>query len=150
MKLTRSGLSLLEVVLAISILAVVAAYMATAMQQASTNALTAQRQMQAELVAESVVNQIIAGFITPDPVSWTPYMESQGQTDWVYQIQQVPAEIPDMLGIQVAVQKVDPNLGIVQDHYDLFLNRWIINPDLLLDTPVEDEGYGGEGYGGAG
>lgn len=135
----RPALSLLEVVLALAILAVATAYLAQSMQLATTNALKAQRLTKAELVVESVLNQVIAGLIPSDPVTWTPYNNSQGATDWVYQIQQVPAEMDGMLGLQIAVQQVDPQSGMVPGKVDLFVNRWIIDPSLGLDTPPEEE-----------
>ncbi|MFN3191894.1 MAG: hypothetical protein ACE361_15390 [Aureliella sp.] len=145
----RHALSLLEVVLALAILAVATAYLATAMEQATTNGLKSQRLTQAELVAESVVNQVIAGVIPSDPVTWTPYVTSRGETDWMYQIQQVQTELEGMVGFQVAVQQLGSNTGVVETSFDMFANRWIIDPELQLDVPpAEEDGYGGEGYGG--
>ncbi len=135
----RSGLSLLEVVLALAILAFATAYLAQSMQLATQNALQAQRLSQAELVAESVMNQVIAGVIPAQPVTWTQYFAGNGNSEWMYQLQQVPTEIENMLGIQVAVQKIDPSKGLVQTEYDLYVNRWIIDPALGLDTPPEEE-----------
>ncbi len=134
----QTGLSLLEVVLALAILAVATAYLAQSMQLATTNALKAQRLTKAELVAESVLNQVIAGLIPSTPVTWTPYNNSMGTTNWVYQIQQVPTEVDGMLGLQIAVQEIDPQLGLVQGKADLYVNRWIIDPTLGLDTPPEE------------
>lgn len=133
------GLSLLEVVLALAILALASAYLAQSMELATNNAIKAQRLAQAELVAESVMNQVIAGLIAPDPVTWTPYFNSTGQTDWMYQLQQVPTQLDGMLGLQVAVQKLNPNTGLVQSKFDLYTNRWIIDPALELDVPPDDE-----------
>ncbi len=59
----RSGISLLEVVLALAILGIASAYLSQAMQLATLNAVRAQRLTQAELVAESVMNQVIGGVI---------------------------------------------------------------------------------------
>lgn len=144
----RKGLSLLEVVLALAILAVASAYLAQSMQLATTNAIKSQQLNQAELVVESVLNQIIAGLIPPDNVTWTPYNSSQGATDWVYQIQQVPTEVAGMIGLQVAVQRVDPQMGVVPSDADMFVNRWIIDPSLGLDSPPEEETEAEAGTGG--
>lgn len=142
------GLSLLEVVLALAILAVAAAYLSQAMRLATTNALKAQRLTESELVVESVMNQIIAGVIPSDPVSWTPYispssmtsgLSATGQSEWMYQIQSVQTEVEFMIGFQVAVQKLDPNTGVKQAEYDHYVNRWIIDPALELDIPPEEE-----------
>ena len=73
------GLSLLEVVLALSLLAMASAYLAQAMNLAATNALKAERLTQAELVAESVMSQVVAGVIPAQPVAWTPYYSASQQ-----------------------------------------------------------------------
>ena len=138
----RNGLSLLEVVLALSILAFATAYIAASMQLATQNALTAQRLTRAELVAESIMNQVIAGVIPAQPVTWTTYYSALGNSEWRYQLQNVPAEVEGMIGLQVAVQKIDPNSGGVQPGYDLYINRWIIDPSLGLDAPPEDSEAG--------
>ena len=134
-----SGMSLLEVILALAILAVSSAYLAQAMQLATHNALRAERLTQAELVAESVMNQVIAGVIPAQSVAWTNYQNSIGNTDWFYQLQNVSTEVEGMVGLQVAVQKVDPVIGLVQTKFDLFANRWMIDPALELDVPPEEE-----------
>ncbi|MEZ6134058.1 MAG: prepilin-type N-terminal cleavage/methylation domain-containing protein [Pirellulaceae bacterium] len=140
------GLSLLEVVLALTILAMASAYLAQAMNIATTNALKAERLTQAELVAESVMNQVIAGVLPAQPVTWTPYyspsqlsqVNLEGASGWLYQIQPVQTEMEGMVGLQVAVQKQSAT-GVVEVEYDLFANRWIIDPTLGLDVPPEEE-----------
>ncbi|QDV22982.1 type IV pilus modification PilV family protein [Aureliella helgolandensis] len=141
----RSGLSLLEVVLALTILAIASAYISQGMRIATQNALKAQRITQAEMVAESVMNQVIAGVIPAQPVTWTDYLSPSGmslaaQQGWMYQILSVPSEVTGMVGIQVAVQYADPNSGgFNESSYDLSVNRWMIDPTLGLDTPPEEE-----------
>ncbi len=134
---TTIGLSLLEVILALAILAIASAYLAQSMELATHNALRAERLTQAELVAESVMNQVIAGVIPSKPVTWTNYHNSAGMTEWLYELRSVPTEIEGMVGLQVAVQKSDPNVGLVATQADLFANRWIIDPALELDVPPE-------------
>ncbi len=131
------GLSLLEVVLALAILAIATAYLAQSMELATYNALRAERLTQAELVAESVMNQVIAGVIPSQPGSWTNYVNSTGQTEWMYQLQSVATEVEGMIGLEVAVQKVDPATGLNPARYDLVANRWMIDPSLELDIPSE-------------
>ena len=146
----RSGLSLLEVVLALAIMAIATAYLAQAMQIATTNGLRARKLIQAELIAESLTNQVVAGLIPATSTSWTRYMNSNGQTDWMYQIQPIQAEVDGMLGFQIAVQRVDPAVGVIQTQYDLLVNRWIIDPSLGLDTPPEEEDASGTTSGAGG
>ncbi|MEZ6078658.1 MAG: hypothetical protein R3C56_24190 [Pirellulaceae bacterium] len=144
-------------VLSLAILAIASAYLAQSMQLATHNALRAERLTQAELVAESVMNQVIAGVIPNKPVTWTNYHNSTGLTEWLYELRSIPTEIDGMVGLQVAVQKSAPNVGLVQTQYDLFANRWIIDPALELDVPPEpteeeaaSESTGGEQGSGSG
>ena len=142
-QLRRHALSLLEVVLALSILAMSSVYLAQSMHTATLNAISAQRLTQAELVAESVTNQIIAGVLPAQPVSWTPYYSANPtaattatQSQWLYQIQSVPTEIQGMVGLQIAVQEV-PLDGTMRAGFDIYVNRWVIDPTLGLDVPPE-------------
>jgi prepilin-type N-terminal cleavage/methylation domain-containing protein len=142
------GLSLLEVVLALAILAMASAYLAQSMMTATNSAITAEKLNQAELVAENVMNQLVAGVIPAQPVTWTTYVPlnpnlgapvntTGGQAQWMYQIQQVQAEVQGMLGLQVSVRRVEPDGS--QTEYDLIINRWIIDPALELDQPPAEE-----------
>ncbi len=142
-----AGLSLLEVILALAILAMASAYLAQSMHLAADNAIKSQRFAEAELVAESVMAQVVAGVIPAEPVTWTPYYTSYSDGQWVYQLTLVPTEIQGMLGLQVSVQQAEA-ATTTPARYDLVVTRWIVDPQLGLDTPPEDDGYGEEGYGG--
>lgn len=137
--LSRRGLSLLEVVLALSILAMATAYLAQSMSIATTNAIRSERLTQAELVGESVMNQVIAGVIPAQPVTWTAYISASQQSmgtssRWMYQLQSVQTEMEGMIGLQVAVQEISQD-GLTRNNPDFFVNRWMIDPSLGLDTP---------------
>lgn len=134
---TRAGLSLFEVILALAILGVSGSFLVRAMQLASQNARKAQNLAQAEIVAESVVNQIVAGVLPAQPVTWTPYGVSLSSTAWLYAITMVPAEVQGMLGVQVAVR--DSSRVTSSEQPDLLVTRWIIDPSLALDVPPETE-----------
>lgn len=138
-----TGLSLLEVVLALAILSVAAAYLAQSMHLAVENAIRSQTNTEAELIAESVMNQVVAGFLPAQPVNWTGYVSpnpfggtAQGAagSQWLYSIQNVPTEVQGMVGIQVSVMQVRPGREMT-DQPDLAITRWIIDPNLGLDMP---------------
>ena len=144
----RRGLSLLEVVLALAILAMASAYLAQSMFTATNSAITAEKLNQAELVAENVMSQVVSGLLPAQPTTWTTYVPlnpnlgapvntTGGQAQWMYQIQLVAAEVQGMIGLQVAVKRVEPDGS--QTEYDLVVNRWIIDPALELDQPPEEE-----------
>jgi prepilin-type N-terminal cleavage/methylation domain-containing protein len=137
------GLSLLEVVLSLAILSVAAAYLAQSMFLATENAIRAQKLSQAELIAESVMNQIVSGVLPAQPVNWAgyrtpnPFGPGSSLTDnsqWVYSISNVATEVQGMVGVQVAVQQIQSG-GTPSDQPDFIVTRWIIDPNLGLDTP---------------
>ncbi|MCA9191677.1 MAG: hypothetical protein KDB03_07945 [Planctomycetales bacterium] len=138
-EIRRTALSLIEVVLALTILAMSVAYISQSMQLATDNALRSQKLTQAELVAESVMNQVVAGVLPAQPVTWTPYYSAYGSTNWNYSLQIMQAEAGGMVSLQVAVQQIDPNLGLIETNGDFYVNRWIIDPSLALDVPPETD-----------
>ncbi len=156
-KIRAVGLSLLEVVLALSVLGVSAAIMAQAMQLAARNALRAQNLAHAELVAESVMSQVVAGILPAQATTWAPYYSTSTlatpNSSWVYMIAIVPAEIQGMLGIQIGVR--DSSKPSVDERPDYMVTQWIIDPSLGLDTPpdttaTEDSSGTGSTSGGTG
>lgn len=140
----RRAVSLLEVVLALSILAVASAYLAQSMHIATENALRAETLTQAEMVAESVMNQVVAGAIPNQGVSWSNYTNpnplgsaallTASDSQWMYMVTNMNTEVQGMICVQVGVKEVmsgqASDSGIV-----FYLNRWIIDPSLGLDTP---------------
>ena len=137
------AISLLEVILALSILAFSAAYLAQSMNLATEAALDSQDKIRAELVAESVLSQVVAGVIPSDPVTWTSFQSATGVSEWLYSIQNVPAEFDGMVGFQIAVKHSRQVADTAA--YELFVNRWIIDPALMLDTPPEEDTTGETG-----
>ena len=141
---SRRGISLLEVVLALAILAVASAYLAQSMHIATENALRAESQTQAEMVAESVMSQVVSGLLSTQGVTWTPYSNpnpfgsaaafSDPDSQWMYMVTTMSTEVQGMLCVQVGVKEVvtgQPDDGKIE----FYFNRWIIDPSLGLDTP---------------
>ena len=127
----RSGLSLLEVVLALTILAVAAALLAQVTTQATNNGLMAQRLAVAQMLCESKISEVLAGSIQLTPSSWTQITDSGRRGNWYYQIQTVTAQRPNMIGVRLSVtdqpDSANPEL--------FFIVRWMIDPSTGLDTP---------------
>jgi prepilin-type N-terminal cleavage/methylation domain-containing protein len=151
----RRGLSLMEVVLALAILAVASAYLAQSMHMAVENALRSERRTQAEVIAESVMNQIVAGILPTSSVPWTPYsnpnamgspLTMTSSSQWMYSVSNVETEVQGMIGLQVAVMEALEGRAQVADFY---INRWIIDPNLGLDTPPTEEETAETGTGSA-
>jgi prepilin-type N-terminal cleavage/methylation domain-containing protein len=141
---SRRGISLLEVVLALAILAMASAYLAQSMHIATENALRAESQTQAEMVAESVMSQVVSGLLSTQGVTWTPYSNpnpfgsaaafSDPNSQWMYMVTTMSTEVQGMLCVQVGVKEIvtgQPDDGKIE----FYFNRWIIDPSLGLDTP---------------
>jgi len=132
-KFRRSGLSLLEVVLALSILAVTAALLTQITKQATDNGRMAQRLSTAQMLCESKMSEVLAGAIPLTTSSWTQITDSGRRSPWYYQIQTSTAERPNMIGVRLSVtDQPDATNGNPEL---FFIVRWMIDPNLGLDTP---------------
>ncbi len=127
----RTGLSLLEVVLALSILGIAVGILSTIMQQSADNGLRARRMTQAQLVCESKMAEAMAGALLLQSTQWTP-VASVDATTWYYSLEVIQAEQPNMIGVVIAV---NDELAMAESQRPLSrLVQWIIDPSLGLDT----------------
>ncbi len=127
----RSGLSLLEVILAIAILAGAMVMLGELMRMAGRHATAASELTQAQLHCQSVISQIAAGILPPDATQGTP-MESD--PDWIYSIDVQALPIEGLIAVQVTVEQ---NLDAQQQPLSASLTRWMIDPDLALQEAAE-------------
>jgi prepilin-type N-terminal cleavage/methylation domain-containing protein len=144
---SRRGISLLEVVLALAILAVASAYLAQSMNIAAINALRAENQTQAENIAESVMNQVVAGVLSTQSVSWVAYSNPNpfgsaavlnSDSQWMYTISSFSSEVQGMIAVQISVNEII-NGQADDGKADYTVTRWIIDPSLGLDTPPAED-----------
>lgn len=127
----RTGLSLLEVVLALSILGIAVGILSTIMQQSADNGLRARRMTQAQLVCESKMAEAVAGALQLQSTQWTP-VASVDATTWYYSLEVIQAEQPNMIGVVI---QVNDELAMTESQRPLSrLVQWIIDPSLGLDT----------------
>ena len=147
-KFRRSGLSLLEVVLALSILAVSAALLTQITKQATDNGRMAQRLSTAQMLCESKMSEVLAGAIPLTSSSWTQITDSGRRSAWYYQIQTSTAERPNMIGVRLSVtDQPDATNGNPEL---FFIVRWMIDPSLGLDTPPTSTSTTGASSSGSG
>ena len=134
---SRRGLSLLEVVLALTILAVAAALLAQITKQATDNGLMAQKLSTAQMLCESKMSEVLAGAIPLTSTSWAEITDSGRKGSWYYQIQTVTAQRPNMIGVRLSV--TDAPDATTYNPELFFIVRWMIDPSLGLDTlPAAD------------
>ncbi len=113
-KTGRAGISLLEVVLALAILATSAALLAQITRQSTNNALMAQRIASAE--------------------------GSFSRGNWYYKLDTVTAERPNMIGLRLAITDIIDSPDGVKELF--YVVRWVIDPSLGLDTPPTTDATG--------
>lgn len=136
----RKGLSLLEVMLTLAILGVAVAILSQAMNLAADNGIRAKELMSAQLAGESKMAEIVAGAVPMSTGAWTPIVASGSSKSWYFQVTIVPAEQPNMKGVQVAITD-SPN-GELRKPIDYKLVRWIIDPELGLDKLPDPNAQG--------
>lgn len=146
---TRRGLSLLEVVLALAILAVSAALLAQITRQATDNALSAQKLAQAQMLCESKMAEVLVGAIPMEPLDWTLNEDGSLPGQWYYRLETSATERENMIGLRLAVTD-NPN-PVTGSPELFFIVRWVIDPSLGLDSPPSsDPTVGGSGATGTG
>jgi prepilin-type N-terminal cleavage/methylation domain-containing protein len=133
---SRRGLSLLEVVLALSILGIATGILSSILFQAADTGLKSRRITQAELICEAKMAEAISGSLPLQVISWTPASTVDG-TNWYYSMELLPAQMPSMIGIGISVTD---DLGMSESPRPLArLVQWMIDPSLGLDVkPVPE------------
>lgn len=138
MKSLRSGLSLLEVILTLAILAMSVALLSQITKQAADDGIQSQRLATAQMLCESTMSEVLAGAIPLTTGSWTEITGSTQKRPWYYQIQTSAAERPNMIGVRLSVTD-QPN-STTENPELFYVVRWMIDPNLGLDTlPTTDE-----------
>lgn len=121
------GFSLLEVVLALAILAGALAALGEVMRLADVNAAAATNESQAEMLAESVMSELLVGARPLTAVNGAA-LAVEAVPPWVLSVAIDQTEIQELVAVRVRVeQQLAPQLQPA--HCDLV--RWFPNPDYL-------------------
>ncbi|MCU0708765.1 MAG: prepilin-type N-terminal cleavage/methylation domain-containing protein [Pirellula sp.] len=145
----RKGLSLLEVVLALTILAMSAGILASITRNAVDNGLMGHRLATAQILAESKMAEVVTGAIPiQGGTGWTMITDPVPGGTWYYQVETTVAGIPDMIGVRLAITD---EIGLADNAELFYIARWMIDPNLGLDTPpAAGTGAGASGSGSSG
>ena len=100
--MNRSGFSLLEVLLATSILVGCLGVLFELAAMGRHQAEEAQQLTAAQALCETKLNEILAGLQTPDPVEDQPL---EGSSGWQYSVASEPLPQPGLLRLQVTVKE---------------------------------------------
>jgi type II secretion system protein I len=128
--MNKPGFSLLEVVLALAILAGVLAALGEVMRLGDQNATAAADEARAEMLAESVMSEILVGARALGNVS-SAVLPLEDDPQWTVSIAVQSTEYQELVAVQVTVaQQLPPE----QQPARCDLVRWMPNPDYLPAT----------------
>jgi type II secretion system protein I len=123
----RSGFSLLEIVLALAILAGALAALGEVMRLGDQNAAAAGDETQAELLAESVMSEIMVGARPLANVNGAALAVAT-EPPWVLSVAVATTEFKELLAVRVSVvQQLPRELQPARCE----LVRWLPNPEYL-------------------
>ena len=131
------GFTLLEVIVALAILAGSVAVLGEVIRLASRNATDAQSLAQAQLLAASLIDEMVAGLTEPADVTEQP-LETDDAIPWVYSVTYDNTSIEGLMALEVVVeQDLEKQFNPVRYR----LVRWL--PDPLLSQGASDDASSG-------
>ena len=125
----RGGLSLMEVLLSLAIMGVAMAAIGELTRVGMVSSGNARDLTTAQILCESVMSEITAGILAPQPVTLAPVDDPQHMNDWVYTIEVQPVGQDGLLTVAVTVGK---NPSVYPQPVTTTLVRWMIDPEVLM------------------
>jgi general secretion pathway protein I len=139
MRISEAGFTLLEVILALAILAGAVAVLGEIMAIAGRHGREAQAGVRAQLLASSVMDEILSGLVEVNQVSKQP-LESADTVPWVYSVSVENTTITGLSAIEVIVeQDLEPQFSPVK----FTLKRWYAVPSTTSTPTDAATGAGG-------
>ena len=136
----RNGYSLLEVILALAILAGSMAVLGEIVSIALRNSRAAADLTHAQLLCESKLAEISAGITPPKPV-WSMPLEvavGDGETGWLYSIEVIDVDEDGLVAVRVTVRHGLPSN---KRPVECSLTRWVLDPEIdASEGETLDEG----------
>jgi general secretion pathway protein I len=117
------GFTLLEVILALAIMAGAFAVLGELLRLGMQSARAARDTARAQLLCESKLNEIACGALAPDPVAETAFSD---QPAWLYSIDVQSLDEPGMIAVRVVVRQDLPPEG---HPVEVSVVRWMVDPN---------------------
>ena len=137
-RVLRGAFTLLEIILALAILAGSLATMGEVVRLAVRNAESARRLTQAELLATSKLSEITAGITPAEPVEEISF---QRQPDWMFTISTSPTEVDGLIAVSVNVVE---RQATGRQPIEFTLVQWMLDPNIdfsgSADSESDDDG----------
>lgn len=124
----RRGLSLLEVVLSLAVLAVSVGLLSQLLESARTGASRASYETEALIHAESIMSEIFASETLPDDVTDMAIGE---EVAWVYSLHSEPTDWDTLTLLTLTVQHKSPR-GLIDS--EVILTRFMMLPAQTQDS----------------
>ncbi len=132
----QPALSLLEVILALAILALSMAAIGELLRMGNRSARKAQLSTRAQILCESILSQVVCGALPPSPVTRAPVVTDP---DWYYTTELASTEVQ---GVMLLAVTVETQIELARPP-GFTLVRWIPDPGIQLpDEPVGPSGTG--------
>ncbi|QDU76179.1 hypothetical protein Pan97_32240 [Bremerella volcania] len=139
----KQGFTLIEVILALTILAVSLTLLGQLVGLGFQNAQQAQGLTEAQMIAETIMEEIALGLIPPDPVtdmnvtmtSDLSTLTVEQDTPWVYSINWEPAPVDGLIMVAVQVRRAGAQSTAENDSFQIV--RWMRDPELALEEIPE-------------
>ena len=130
---SRSGLSLLEVILAIAVMASSMALLGELIRIGGRHATAAVNMTKAQIHCETVVTQVALGVVPAENVEMVPV---ETDADWVYSLEVTTTDLESLISVRVSVQHVeDTSLN----PRSASMTRLMIDPALDLTEQAEEQ-----------
>jgi type II secretory pathway pseudopilin PulG len=133
---------LLEVILALAILAGAMAVLGEISRMAMRNAIAARDLARAQLLAESKMAEILSGVSQPDAVENTAFVSSDYALDpsepaWLYSINSESTDEDGLISVRVTVTREMP---AGQHPVKFSIVRWLPDPNYVYTPPASNSG----------
>ncbi len=136
---SKRGFTLIEVILALTVLAVSLAMLGQLVSLGFQNAQQAQGLTEAQMIAETIMEEIALGLIPPDPVtdmnvtmtSDLSTLAVEQDAPWLYSINWEPAPVDGLIMVAVQVRRAGAQSAAENDSFQIV--RWMRDPELAVE-----------------
>lgn len=136
----RPGFSLLEVILALAILAGALAVLGEITRQSLQNADYARDVTRAQLLAESKLTEILTGATTTDSVQDAVLEVDEDNRNWLYSVSTTQADDLGLLSVTVSVTCGESSTA---SGPAASITRWMLDPNATLSADMSGAMTGG-------
>jgi prepilin-type N-terminal cleavage/methylation domain-containing protein len=140
------GFSLLEIILALAILAGSLAALGEVMRLADQNSTLTRDESEAQILASTVMDELVAGARELLAMTQTPF-DYETELPWVYSIAIEPTAYEELVAVRVLVEQ-DTDARLQPARYELI--RWLPNPDYIPAAAGGQSGMSSSSSGGMG